>query len=458
MNKKETLKRELGLFSGISILTGIMVGSGIFFIGSLVLIRTNYSVGLSLLVWVIGGLITLLYALIYAELGATTPEAGGYYIYLRNAYGKPLAFLSGFTNFMIISSASIAILATVFPVILNNIFGFLFGFMFPNTVSLLIAILLIIGLSVLNFFGIKVSAVLLKVLLVAKAIPIITILVLGLTLGSQPIDVSINLSNQSFFSVLSVIGFAVIATFWAYEGWTNLNNVAGEIKKPSLNLPLSLIITVVSVTILYTLYNLSLFRVLSLADIQALIANGDIFLGISATANILGSFGVFLVMFTMLISVFGALNGTIMTFPRVYYAMSRDGLFFKRFKQVHPQYHTPYIAIIGSGLMAIILAFVDFFIDNGLDTLISLVAFGALFFNALIFVSIFIDRKKHPNKERPYQVWGYPYLPAFTILITLGLLVATFIEAIIPSLIGSAIILLGLPAYALFHMNNKKAV
>lgn len=451
MNNKNQLKQSIGLFSGIAILTGIMVGSGIFFIGALVLLRTDFSIGLSLLIWVIGGLITLLYALIYAELGASMPEAGGYYVYLKKAYGKPVAFMSGFANFMIISSASIAVLATVFPVILNNIIGFLFGVMFSDVMALLIAITLIIVLSILNFLNVKLSTLVLKIIMIAKAIPIITILVLGLALGNQPIDFSLNVQNISLFSLLSLIGFAVIATFWAYEGWTNLNNVAGEIKKPGLNLPLALIITVVSVTVLYTLYNLSLFRVLSLAEMQSLITSGDVFLGISAAANILGSAGVFLVMLTMLISVFGALNGTIMTFPRVYYAMSRDGLLFERFKQVHPRYHTPYYAIIGSGLMAIILSIVEFFVTNGLDTLISLVAFGALFFNTLIFISIFIFRRKEPALPRPYKVWGYPYLPALTIIITVLLLLSTFIEAIVPSLIGTGIILLGLPLYAIIR-------
>ncbi len=455
MDRKNELKREIGLFGGISILTGIMVGSGIFFIGSFVLLRTDFSVGLSLLIWIIGGVITLLYGLIYAELGASMPEAGGYYIYLKKAYGKPLAFMSGFTNFIIISSASIAVLATVFPVILSNIFWFMFGFFLPDSVIAIIAISMIIGLSVLNYFGIKVSAFVLKVLLIAKAIPIFTVLILGFVLGTQSIDLSLNLGNVSIFSVLSMIGFAVIATFWAYEGWTNLNNVAGEIKKPGINLPLSLIITVASVTVLYTLYNMSIFRVLSLADIQGLIANGEIFLGISAAATILGSFGMYLIMFTMLISVFGALNGTIMTFPRVYYAMSKDGLLFNKFKFVHPKYKTPYYAIIGSGIMAILLTFVDFFFDNGLDTLISLVAFGALFFNTLIFASIFIFRKKEPELNRPYKVWGYPYLPVITILITIGLLVATFIEAIVPSLIGTGIILLGLPVYYLIERKKS---
>ena len=447
MENKQTLKREIGLFGGVSILTGIMVGSGIFFIGSFVLLRTEFSIGLSLLVWLIGGLMTLSYGLIYAELGASMPEAGGYYVYLKKAYGKPLAFMSGFTNFIIISSASIAVLATVFPLILSNIFWFLFGFMISDLVMAIIAVAMIVGLSVLNYFGIKMSAIVLKVLLVVKAIPIFTVLVLGLSLGTQQVDLSLNLGAVSITAVLSMVGFAVIATFWAYEGWTNLNNVAGEIKKPGRNLPLSLIITVLSVTVLYTLYNLSLFRVLSLSQMQDLINNGEVFLGISAAASILGSFGMYLVMFTMLISVFGALNGTIMTFPRVYYAMSKDGLLFKRFKEVHPKYQTPYFAIIGSGVVAILLSFVDFFFDNGLDTLISLVAFGALFFNTLIFFSIFIFRRNAPNLERPYKVWGYPILPAITILVTMGLLVATFVEAMVPSLIGSGIILLGLPLY-----------
>lgn len=438
--EKETLKREINLFGGISILSGIMVGSGIFFIGSYVLMRLEFSLGLALLAWLLGGLITLGYGLIYAELGTMLPKAGGYYVYLKEAFGKPLAFMSGFMNLTIASSGSIAALALAFSFILHNMSMMLLGTAIPTFVQIIISIVMIVGLSILNFFGVRLSTAIMKVFLILKAIPIFLVLIVGLLFGTQTVDLSLRI-NQPFFSVLAMIGYAVIATFWAYEGWTNLNNVAGEIENPKRNLPLSLIISILSITGLYVLYQYSLFNVLSVTQMQDLIANGEIYLGINATAQIMGSIGMYIVMGTMLLSVLGALNAVIMTFPRVYYAMSKDGLMFESFQKLHPTYKTPTIAIVASGIISI------FLLVFGLDNLISLVAFGALVFNTLIFIGLFMLRKKQPDLVRPYKVWGYPVFPAIIIAITILLLVATFVESIVPSLYGTGLILIGLPVY-----------
>jgi len=288
-----------------------------------------------------------------------------------------------------------------------------------------------------------------KVLMVVKAIPILLIVVLGLFMGTNDVSLSLSFGDASFISVLSMIGFAVIATFWAYEGWTNLNNVAGEVKNPGRNIPLSLIISIGSVTLLYVLYQYSLFRVLSVNELRSIIEGGNIYVGIDAAYMLLGSVGMYIVMFTMLVSVFGALNGSIIVFPRVYYAMSKDGVFFKQFAVLDKKYQTPVYAIIGSGIMATIL------MVFGLDDLIYLVAFGGLAFNIFIFSSLFVFRKKLPNIERPYKVWAYPYSVIVVIGITFVLLVATYIESFTSSLIGTGIILLGLPMYYLFEKLNK---
>ncbi len=442
------MKRDITLFGGISILTGIMVGSGIFFVGSYVLLRTDFSVGTALLAWLIGGVITLFYGLIYAELGTMMPEAGGYYVYLKRAYGKPLAFMSGFTNFILASSGSIAALAIAFSLVLSNVTSATFGFAIPGVVQIIIAAGMIALLSVFNFLNVRISTALLKVFLVLKAIPILVVLIGGLIVGEQNVDLSLSLGGQSLFSFLAVVAFAVVATFWAYEGWTNLNNVAGEIKNPSRNLPLSLIISILSITALYVLYNYSIVNVLSISEIQGLISNDEIYLGINQAMAVFGTLGMYLVMLTMLISIFGALNASIMAFPRVYYAMSKDGLLFKSFSHLNEKHKTPTYAIIGSAIMATIL------LVFGLDDLISLVAFGGLVFNTLIFIALFIFRRRNPDLARPYKVWGYPVLPALTIVITLFLLVALFYESIVPSLIGTAVIAAALPIY--YFINRTK--
>jgi APA family basic amino acid/polyamine antiporter len=443
MNEQPSLHRSVTLFGGISILSGIIVGSGIFFIGSYVLQRTSFASGWSLLAWLLGGLITLMYGLIYAELGAMMPEAGGYYVYLRQAFGRPLGFLSGFTNFMLASSGSIAALAIAFSLILSNLLGLLFGTPLAAIWMTTISIVAIVGLSVLNYFGIRLGTAVQKVLLVVKLIPILLIVFAGLFLGTNGLELGWDLGDLSFFETLSVLGYAVIATFWAYEGWTNLNSVAGEVERPGRNIPLSLLISIGSITLLYVLYQVSTFRVLSIAELQTIIDGGNIYTGIDAAYVMFGSVGMYLVIGTMLISVFGALNGMILVFPRVYYAMAKDGLFLPGFERVHDTYKTPYIAIIGSGLMGILL------LVFGLDELISLVAFSALFFNLLIFIGLFRLRKTMPDAERPYRVWGYPVLPYVAIGVTVLLLVAVYVENIQASLIGTAIVLAGLPVYYL---------
>lgn len=452
MNKQPSLNRSVTLFGGISILSGIIVGSGIFFIGSYVLQRTSFASGWSLLAWLLGGLITLMYGLIYAELGAMMPEAGGYYVYLRQAFGKPLGFLSGFTNFLLASSGSIAALAIAFSLILSNLLGIAFEMPLGAGWMTTISIVAIVALSALNYFGIRLGTAVQKVLLVVKLIPILLIVSAGLFLGSQGLNLTWDLGDVTFFEGLAVLGYAVIATFWAYEGWTNLNSVAGEVERPGRNIPLSLLVSIASITLLYVLYQVSTFRVLSIAELQGIIEGGNIYTGIDAAYVMFGSVGMYLVIGTMLISVFGALNGMILVFPRVYYAMAKDGLFLPYFDRVHDKYQTPHIAIVGSGLMGILL------LVFGLDELITLVAFSALFFNLLIFIGLFRLRKTMPDLDRPYRVWGYPVLPYVAIGVTLLLLVAVYVEDIRSSLIGTAIVLAGLPIYYLMaHLRSKQA-
>lgn len=446
---QEQLKKEIGLFGGVSILLGIMVGSGIFFIGSYVLYRLEMSLGLALLAWVIGGIITLFSGLTYAELGAMYPETGGYYVYLREGYGRPVAFLSGFMNFMLTSSGSIAALSFAF--------AFILSFIVPlNTLQMkLIAAFVIVLLSGLNFFGVKTGERVQKLFLIAKLIPIVGLMVMGLFLGKEPVDLSLTPTNPvSMMKLLSMIGLGVIATFWAYEGWTNLNTVTGEMKNVKRNLPLALLIAAISATVLYTLFNYAIFRVLGQANIIDQLTNpagANIYLGTASAMTMIGNIGQTFVIVTMLIAVFGAVNGVILVFPRVYYAMSKDGLFLPAFSSVHPKYHTPYIAIIGSGIMGIVLLIFD------LESLITMVAFGGLIFNTLIFFSLFIFRYKYPQKARPYRVWGYPFVPLFAIISMLVLLYVTFTQDIQSALIGSAVVLLGLPFYYLFMQLGKKA-
>lgn len=444
MISMSSLKKEIGLFGGISILAGIMIGSGIFVFGSLVLVQVGYAIGLSLLAWLIGGIITLFSGLTYAELGTMFPETGGYYVYLKKAYGSKVAFLSGITSFVLSSSGSIALLALVFAEILSYVVP-ISGYI------KLIAAGLIILLSLINYFGVKAGAVVQKVFLVAKIIPIFAIIFIGLFMGTESVNLTFTpVGDVSFLKILSMVGFGVVATLWAYEGWTNLNTVAGEMKNVKRDLPRALIISISAVTIIYVLFIFALYRIIPYAGLLASDASSNFTIG--AMMTLFGETGMLVVFIAVMISIFGALNGSVMVFPRVYYAMANDKTFFKSFSKLDKKYNTPFVSIIGSGLMAIILLIFN------IRELLTFVVFGGLIFNTLIFYSVFMFRKKNPELERPYKVWGYPYVPAIAIIGMIGLLIATLIESLVPSLIGFAVLIVGYFVYDIVFKVKKTKV
>lgn len=437
-----SLKREINRISGIAILAGIMIGSGIFVFASRVLVEVEYALGLSILVWVIGGIITLFSGLTYAELGTMFPETGGYYIYLRKAYGKGVAFLSGIMNFVLSSSGSIALLALVFSEVLS--------YLYPMSTLLIkaIAALLIIILTVINSLGIKMGTIFQKFFLVAKLIPLFSIIVLGLFFGSEPINFSfVPQSSQGFFNLLPMIGFGIVTTLWAYEGWTNLNTVAGEMKNVKKDLPISLIASIILVTSIYVLFIIALYRLIPLATLSSI--SEDANLPMIAMMSKFGNIGMTIVLVSVMISIVGALNGSIMVFPRIYYAMAQDGTFLKPFAQVHHKYKTPIISLIASSAMAVLLLIFN------VRELLTFVVMGGLIFNTLIFVSVFIFRKKYPQMERPYRIPGYPFIPIFAIIGLLGLLVATLIESFVPSMIGLGVLVIGFIIYNIWMKNNQ---
>ncbi len=437
------LKKEIGLFGGIAIIAGIMIGSGIFVFGSLILIRVGYALGLSLLVWLIGGIITLFSGLTYAELGTMFPQTGGYYVYLRKAYGKKTAFLSGTMNFVLASSGSIALLALVFSDILSYILPI-------SSYVKWIAAGVIIALSLINYLGIKFGSLVQKIFLVAKLIPLIGIIIIGLFLGTE--SVTLNFIPEGGLSVtklFTTIGFGVVGTLWAYEGWTNLNTVSGEMKNVSKDLPKAILIAITGVTMIYVLFILGLYRLIPLNDLIALSQDGAV-LPIPAMMGVFGETGMYLVFGAVLISVFGALNGSIMVFPRVYYAMALDQTFFKSFKTIDKKHQTPSVAIFGSMLMSLVLLLFN------VEQLLTFVVFTGLIFNTLIFISVFIFRKKQPELKRPYKVWGYPYVPVIAIIGLVGLFIATLVEDLVPSLIGLGVLVLAYLFYTFIIEKNTK--
>lgn len=434
-----SFNKSIKVFGGVSLLTGIIVGSGIFFVGSLVLDVLNYSTGWALLAWLIGGLLTLTYAWMYAQIGSHQPKVGGYYAYLKEAYGPLVGFMAGFFNFVLASSGSIAVLALAFSEVSSNILFTASGNFLSPGMQITLAAIMIILLTGMNILGVKLNTAFLKIIMVIKFIPILALIFIGFTFGTQPFALSFSLGDVGFFEGLSLVGFAVIFTFWAYEGWTNLNSVTEEMENPARDLPKALTITITLVIAVYVLYQGSLIRALGPAAIEETVDSGFLFIGIPATIALVGDLGSYIVMGTIFIAILGALNATILSFSRVYFAVAQDYPSLQPLATLDEKRQTPVRALILTALMALVLVFFR------IADLISLVAFGGLIFNTLIFYSIF----RLPQEKELFQTPLFPFLPALSIGVTLLLLVAIFVQNPLTSIIGVAVIAVSIPVYQL---------
>ncbi len=424
-SERTEFKREIGVFGGVSIIGGIMIGSGIFYLGSYVLQRTNYNYGLAILAWVLGGIISLFGGLCYAELGAAMPKAGGRMVYLTEAYHPCVGFLAGFSDWLIGGPGSVAALAIALPTALKSFVDL------NNTGIKVFAIVLIIGLTIYNCYGVKLSSILQNISMVAKLVPILLILGGALLCGK--------------------IAFAIVASLWAYEGWTNLNTVTEEIKNPKRDLPLALIIGIGGITVLYALFNYAIYRVLPYETVVEMIKSENYYLGTEVAKLIFGNAGGMLVTAAMVIAIFGSVNGLVLAQPRMYYAMSKEGHFFKSFGKLHPKYKVPTTALIVQAIISIILVLM-----RDLDQLTNLVVFQTMLFNFLVVLAVPILRKKMPEIERTYKVWFYPVSVIITALIFLGLVISTFFDDPVSAVTGFIVPAIGVVFYLYFDKKNKK--
>ncbi len=441
-------RREIGLFGGISVLAGIMIGSGIFYIGGIVLERSGMSLGLSLLVWLVGGLITLMCGVCYAELGAMMPKAGGSYVYLREAYGERTAFVSGFSSFILSSSASIAALALAFAGALSTVIP-----MGP-AVQKTVAIASILALTYINLRGVRLGAAVQNIFMVLKLLPIGLIMVAGLFFGHESPDLLAMPQNMpSLGSFIPVIAFGVVATLWAYEGWTNLNSVAEEMRNPRRNIPLAIIGSILGVTLLYVVFNFSIFRVLPAETIASMVSSGNFYLGTAAAESLFGSYGGILVGSAMILAIFNSLNGCVMVFPRVYYAMARDGAMVRALGTLHPTYRTPVNAILASAAISCALVLV-----RDLSSLTNLVAVSGIIFNSLTLYSVVVLRRRMPSLERPYKVWLYPWLIYAVLAVMAALFASTVIADPVTAVLNLIVPAASLVIYQIFFRRSAEAV
>lgn len=447
-----SLVRKLGLFDSIMMMVGIVIGSGIFLTTG-IMAKSIPSAGLILLAWLIGGLIILAGALTYAELGAAMPDAGGQYVYLREAYGPLFGFLFGWKLFLVNMTGSIAALGVAFAVY--------FGYFFPslstqkilysahvplgdNGLSLklsagqIVAVLVILLFSACNYIGVTFGKSIQNVLTVIKIATIIIIIVFGLAVGmGNPIDLDLAPTGMDFTQILIGFGIALIAISWAFDGWNNINYVAGEIKKPKQNLPLALLLGTVGISVLYILMNIVYILALPVEEMSGIVRIAEK----SATA-LFGVTAAKLISAAVIISVLGALNGAIFAGARVYYAMAKDKLFFRRVGNLHPKFQTPAFAILIQALWSCVLALTGTF-----EQLFTYAMFMGVLFWVIAAAAVFNLRRTNPVLPRPYKTWGYPIVPLIFIIALSGILLNALIEKPVESIIGLIFTSLGIPVF-----------
>src|SRR5207302_3945000 len=436
------LARDLGVSHATAIVVGTIIGSGIFLVPS-EMMQAVGSAKLVYLAWFVGGLLSFFGALSYAELVAMRPQAGGEYIYVRDAYGPLGGFLYAWTTLLISKPASIATITTGFVRILGEfpVFSFFSHPILtaPLAVSYgqLAAIAAAVFISFLNYIGVKKAGEFQLVFTLLKVGIIVGIVVVcfGYRGGSWS-----NFASTFAGAKGGIAGFmaALVAALWAYDGWNDLNMVAGEIRKPERDIHIALIAGVAIVGALYVLVNAAVQYVLPASAMGATQRPAS-----DAMALVLGPIGAGIVSAGMALSMFVALNGTIMSGARVPFSMSRDGYFFSALGQAHPRFHTPSVALLVQASLAVILLL----LGGSFRQFFSLAIFSEWLFYMLTASTVFVFRRRDPPAPRPYRVWGYPVVPFLFVMASGVLLYYTFADNIRNSALGCLVILAGIPVF-----------
>ena len=443
-----SLIRTLTLRDLLFLFIGSVIGSGIFLTPGLILRQLDGSVGLSLLVWLVGGILSLLGALTYAELAATNPEAGGLYCYIRDGFGRIPAFLYGWCLFLVIASASIAALARAFTRYLAEIIPL------SPVASTVASVVMIAIVTAVNVWGTRKSSDLQNWTTFVKVGIIVVLSAILFALGRHASDLPPAFgTTQRGFSLFSNFGLGMIAVLWAYEGWQFGTYSAGEVVEPQKSFPRSFLLGSLILVALYLIAVLAYLFALGPA-----VATASDAIAATAVAAVLGPWAGKLVALTILISTFSAANSVILTAPRVFYAMANDNLFFKKLAEVHPRFHTPAAAIVALGIWSAILACAGKFSE-----LIGGVIFIGWIFYGLGAAAIFPLRRASQGKVIPYSVPGYPWTPLIFVLAAAAIVgnavVLAFLDPAQFRNLAAALLLLllGLPAYFFWRKRSTHA-
>jgi len=421
---------------------GTVIGSGIFLVPGGVLRQAGGHAGPALLVWIVGGALSLLGALAYGELGAMTPAAGGLYVYLRDAFGPLIAFLYGWTFFLVIATGSAATLAVAST-------NYLQQFVELGPIGQkLAAIALLAIVAAINVRSTRRSA---DVQNWSTGIKVGALLVMSVVLvlsrrGATPGDAAFWPATVTP-SMLSGMGLAMIGVLWAYEGWQYVTFSAGEAINPQRTFPRAIVIGTASLIGIYLFANAGYLAALGTEGV----ATSDR-VAAEAVSAIVGPGAAKLIAAAILVSIFSATNGITITAPRVYYAMAKDDLFFRRLADVHPRFGTPALAVMAGTAWAMVLATTGTF-----EQLFTYVVFVSWIFYALGAIGVFVLRRREPAAARPFKVPGYPWTPLAFILAALALVANTIATQPGRAAVGIGVVLLGIPVYAIWRAVRGRA-
>ncbi len=449
------LVQGLGLLDSTTLVMGSMIGSGIFIV-SADISRQVRSPGLLIWVWLLAAALTIIAALSYGELAAAMPHAGGQYVYLREAFGPLSGFLYGWTLFLVIQTGTIAAVAVGFAKFSGVFFPgisasnkILSAGGFGISTQQLLGIALVTLLSAVNCLGIRTGAIVQNVFTFAKTAALLGLIGLGLVLGSNAPAIEQNFTDfwrgaDFSFTTLRIVAVAMVGSLFAADAWNNVTFTAGEVKNPRRNLPLSLALGTGIVLALYVATNFVYLRWLPLDPGIQHAAEDRV--ATAAVNSMLGGNGERLMAVAIMVSTFGCANGLILAGARVYYAMARDGLFFRRVAEIHPRFRTPVMSLAVQCVWASLLT-----LSGTYNDLLDYVIFAVMLFYILTIAGLFVLRRTRPGMERPYLAVGYPWAPALYIL------AAAFIEVMLlvykPSYTwpGLIIVMLGVPVYYLWR-------
>jgi basic amino acid/polyamine antiporter, APA family len=436
LSATRSLSRILGMWDLVLLIVGTVIGSGIFLVPGAVLRPVGNSVPVALSVWLVGGLLSLLGALTCGELTAMKPEAGGLYVYIRDCFGPLPSFLFGWTFFFVISTGSVGGLSAAFSVYVTELIPL------NHTAQIAVAFVVIAIIAAVNVLGTRQSANVQNLTTGIKVAAILAMTVTFLWLGKGFHGFAASTATPlSFGAMVSGAGVALLSVLWAYDGWQYAACSAGEALNPQRNFPLAFLVGTSAVIAIYIFANVGYVSALGAEGV----AHSDR-VATTALGAVLNPAAAKLVTIAILISIISAANSIMLTSTRVFYAMAKDGVFFKKLAEVHPRFGTPAFAVIAAAIWAAVLVATGTF-----EQLLTWVIFAGWSFYALVAASVFVYRRREPEAVRPYRVPGYPFTPLVFILVIAVFVVIIIFSQPARAAAGLGLVATGVPAFLIWR-------